>query len=85
MNGRPAQADLGHRGIPVILVTGRSGLVGGAVAAMAEAAGWRVRAVDIASGPRTQMVGDLRDPGIRRRALRGADVVVHVAALHAPL
>jgi hypothetical protein len=26
----------------------------------------------------------LRDPGLRRRALEGADVVVHIAALHAP-
>jgi UDP-glucose 4-epimerase len=68
----------------VVLVTGSSGLVGGAVAALAESKGWVVRGVDIASGPRTRLVGDLRDPRVRRRALDGADVVVHVAALHAP-
>jgi UDP-glucose 4-epimerase len=59
-------------------------VVGGAVAALAESKGWVVRGVDIASGPRTRLVGDLRDSRVRRRALDGADVVVHVAALHAP-
>lgn len=78
------QADGGRPGGPVVLITGSSGSVGGAIAAMAETAGWAARGVDIASGPHTQLVGDLLDPRIRRRALDGADVVVHVAALHAP-
>lgn len=68
----------------VVLVTGSSGVVGGAVAALAESTGWTVRGVDLVSGPRTQLVGDLRDARIRRRALDGAAVLVHVAALHAP-
>ena len=79
-----AGADGGRPGGPLVLVTGSSGLVGGAVAALAETTGWGARGVDIASGPHTQLVGDLRDPRVRRRALDGADVVVHVAALHAP-
>lgn len=79
-----AQADYECRGGPVVLITGSSGTVGGAIAAIAETAGWVARGVDIAAGPHTQLVGDLRDPSIRRRALDGADVVVHAAALHAP-
>jgi nucleoside-diphosphate-sugar epimerase len=66
------------------LVTGSSGVVGAAIAATAEAAGWVARGADMASGPRTQLAGDLRDPRVRRRALDGADAVIHVAALHAP-
>src|ERR1035441_2903982 len=62
-----AKADCGRPGGPVVLVTGSSGVVGGAVAAMAETTGWVVRGVDMASGPRTQLVGDLRDPRPRRR------------------
>lgn len=84
MTSASTKADCERRGGPVILVTGSSGAVGGAIATMAETAGWGVRGVDIAAGPRTQLVGDLRDPGIRRRALGGADVVVHAAAPHAP-
>jgi nucleoside-diphosphate-sugar epimerase len=79
-----AKADGGRPGGPVVLITGSSGAVGDAIAAMAETAGWVVRGVDVVSGPRTHLVGDLRDPRIRRRAVDGADVVVHVAALHAP-
>ena len=56
-----AKADCERPGGPVVLITGSSGVVGGAVAAMAESTGWVVRGVDIVSGPRTQLVGDLRD------------------------
>lgn len=34
-------------------------------------------------GPRMNIVGDLREPRVRRVALRDTDVVVHAAALHA--
>ena len=79
-----ATADGERPGGPVVLITGSSGVVGSAIAAMAETTGWVIRGVDIADGPRTQLVGDLRDPRIRRHALDGADVLIHVAALHAP-
>ncbi|WP_189083080.1 NAD-dependent epimerase/dehydratase family protein [Mangrovihabitans endophyticus] len=65
-------------------MTGTSGLVGAAVAAALDAAGWAVRGADRAPGRWTTVVGDLREPRVRRSALAGADVVVHAAALHAP-
>ncbi|WP_308121067.1 NAD-dependent epimerase/dehydratase family protein [Paractinoplanes bogorensis] len=66
------------------MVTGTSGRVGTAVATALGAAGWMVRGVDRVAGPRTGVVGDLRDAEARRGVLRGADLLVHAAALHAP-
>ncbi|MET8149218.1 NAD-dependent epimerase/dehydratase family protein [Actinoplanes sp. NPDC049668] len=65
-------------------VTGTSGRVGAATAAALDAAGWVVRGVDRVAGQWTGVVGDLRDPGVRRAALQGCDLVIHAAALHAP-
>ena len=67
-----------------VVVTGSSGLVGSAMAATLQAAGWAVRGVDRVAGRWTNVVGDLRDPQVREAALRSSDVVVHTAALHAP-
>ena len=67
-----------------VLVTGSSGRVGEAVAAAVAAAGWVVRGCDRVPGPRTTVLGDLRDREVRRAALAGVQAVVHVAALHAP-
>jgi UDP-glucose 4-epimerase len=70
--------------IRVAAVTGTSGRVGAAIAAALEAGGWSVRGVDRTSGQWSTIKGDLRDPEVRRAALRGADILVHAAALHAP-
>ncbi|XVU22349.1 NAD-dependent epimerase/dehydratase family protein [Actinoplanes sp. CA-054009] len=70
--------------MPLVAVTGTSGLVGAAVAADLRAAGWEVRGADRTPGPHTTLVGDLRDAAVCRAAVRSADAVVHAAALHAP-
>jgi nucleoside-diphosphate-sugar epimerase len=46
--------------------------------------GWTVHGVDRVPGRWTTLIGDLREPEVRRRAVAGMDAVVHVAALHAP-
>ncbi len=71
-------------GLGVVLVTGSSGVVGAAVAHEMRTAGWQVRGWDLRPGPWTTHLGDLRDAGLRTRALAGAEIVVHTAALHAP-
>ena len=68
----------------VAAVTGTSGRVGGAVAGALAAAGWSVRGADRSPGRLTGIVGDLRDPRVRRTLVDAADVVIHAAALHAP-
>jgi nucleoside-diphosphate-sugar epimerase len=67
-----------------VLVTGSSGALGSAIAAAAAAQGWAVRGVDRVPGRWTTVVGDLREPSVRRAAVAGMEAVVHVAALHAP-
>jgi nucleoside-diphosphate-sugar epimerase len=67
-----------------VVVTGASGLVGAAVARRLAADGFEVAGLDAVPGQRTAIVGDLRDPSARARALRGAELLVHAAALHAP-
>lgn len=67
-----------------VLITGSSGALGSAIAASAAAYGWTVEGVDRVPGQWTTVVGDLREPHVRRTAIDGVDAVVHVAALHAP-
>ncbi len=70
--------------LPIVLVTGSSGLLGTSIV---EALQGRFvsRGIDLRPGHSTNVVGDLRDPRIMRKALAGVGAVIHVAALHAPL
>ncbi|WP_430640817.1 NAD-dependent epimerase/dehydratase family protein [Couchioplanes caeruleus] len=65
-------------------VTGTSGRVGAAIAAALQADGWFIRGVDRVPGRWTSLLGDLRDPKVRRAALQQSELLVHAAALHAP-
>jgi nucleoside-diphosphate-sugar epimerase len=60
-----------------VAVTGANGFIGAAVCARLAADGHGVIALDV-RGPRPT---DVTDPGGLRRALDGADAVVHTAAL----
>ncbi len=69
-----------------VLVTGAGGFVGGHVARMLAAAGHRVRGisrrppvVEPGDPPIDWLIGDLRDVGIRRRALVGVRGAIHTA------
>jgi nucleoside-diphosphate-sugar epimerase len=66
-----------------VLVTGSSGYVGSAVAARLERA-MRVIRLDRRPGPCTTTVADIQDTQVVQRLCRGADAVVHTAALHVP-
>ena len=70
-----------HR--PRVLVTGSSGRVGTAIARRL-ATEYEVAGVDVRPGGFTTVVGSIEDPDVLARALQGAEVVVHTAALHAP-
>lgn len=65
-----------------VLVTGASGMLGGAVADLLEARGWDVTVMQrrTAGGRHRESLGDIRDPEAVARALRGQDAVVHLAA-----
>jgi len=67
-----------------ILVTGSSGRVGRAVYVRLLRDGHDVRGLDRSPASTADVVGDIRDPAVLRRALEGIDAVVHTAALHAP-
>jgi UDP-glucose 4-epimerase len=63
-----------------VLVTGSSGHLGeGLMRVLGDAVG-----VDLLPGPYTRVVGDLADRAVVRRALDGADAVIHAATLHKP-
>ncbi len=74
------------------LVTGGAGFIGSHVAGALAARGDRVRVLDdLATGKRENLDGvlpgvelrrgDVRDPSVVRAALRGVDIVVHLAGL----
>lgn len=70
-------------GVMGVLVTGSSGRVGRAICECLSAE-HEVVGLDRLPSATTTLVGDITDPEVLARAVRGVDAVVHVAALHAP-
>lgn len=66
-----------------VLVTGSSGLLGGAIAERLTAE-HEVVGLDRVPGPRTTLLGGVEDRDLVRRAAAGGDAVIHTASLHAP-
>jgi UDP-glucose 4-epimerase len=64
-----------------VLVTGSSGHLG---EGLMRVLGREAVGADLLLGPYTQVVGDLADRAVARRALAGVDAVVHAATLHKP-
>ncbi|UWX96087.1 NAD-dependent epimerase/dehydratase family protein [Arthrobacter zhaoxinii] len=65
-----------------VLVTGASGLLGGAVADLLEAKGHKVRTLQRRPGVpgRDSVAGSVADPAAAARAVDGMDAVIHLAA-----
>lgn len=65
-----------------VLVTGASGLLGGAVADLLAERGWEVTVMQrrSAGGRHRETLGDVRDQEAVSRAVAGQDAVVHLAA-----
>jgi nucleoside-diphosphate-sugar epimerase len=69
-----------------IAVTGAAGAVGTIVCGYLEARAHSVIAIDRVDGmPRQSRRADLTDPAATQRALAGADVVIHLAAINTPV
>ncbi len=66
-----------------IVVTGSAGRVGRAIHIRLSST-HDVVGIDTTPSSTTDLVGDFADPALLAQALRGADAVVHTAALHAP-
>jgi UDP-glucose 4-epimerase len=67
-----------------ILVTGSSGHLGEGLMRTLPGAGHEGVGLDVLAGPFTTVVGDIADRQVVRRAIAGADAVVHAATLHKP-
>src|SRR3954451_4523957 len=67
-----------------ILVTGSSGHLGEALMRVLRAEGVDVAGLDVLEGPYTDLVGSIADRAVVRRALEGADAVLHAATLPKP-
>ena len=66
-----------------VLVTASSGQLGAEIARQL-APEHEVNGLDVRSGEWTTRVGDVADTGLIADLLRGVDVVIHTASLHAP-
>lgn len=67
-----------------VVLTGSSGRVGRAIYAALASAGHEVAGVDIVPFSTTLIHGDCGDPEMMKRALEGADAIIHTAGPHAP-
>jgi UDP-glucose 4-epimerase len=67
-----------------ILVTGSSGHLGEALVRVLRERGDDVVGLDVLESPFTDVVGSVADRSVVRRAVAGADAVVHAATLHKP-
>src|SRR5262245_8201409 len=67
-----------------ILVTGSAGHLGEALVRVLEPDGWEVVGLDVLESPYTHVVGSIADRELVRRAVQGADAIVHAATLHKP-
>ena len=67
-----------------VVVTGSAGRIGRAIHARLKAGGHQVLGLDQAPCSVSDVVASITDEDAVRRALEGADAVVHTAALHAP-
>ena len=66
-----------------VFLTGSSGRIGGAIAALL-ATRHELVGMDLRPGPRTTVLGDVAARGDLQALLDGCDAVVHTASLHAP-
>jgi UDP-glucose 4-epimerase len=67
-----------------VVVTGSSGHLGEALCRVLRAEGVDVISIDVLPSPHTTLVGSVADRQLVRRALDGADAVLHAATLHKP-
>jgi len=67
-----------------ILVTGSAGHLGEALVRVLGAEGHEVVGLDLLASATTHVVGSVADRAVVRRAVAGADAVVHAATLHKP-
>ena len=67
-----------------VLVTGSSGHLGEALVRTLRERGHDAQGIDILASPHTTHVGSIAERELVRRAMRGADVVLHAATLHKP-
>lgn len=68
-----------------IAVTGSAGFIGSRVVSRLRQAGHEVVGMDaVSTSHPVQLQGDIRDVGLLKRLLKGAEVVVHIAGYHRP-
>jgi len=67
-----------------LLVTGSAGHLGDALVRVLGAEGHDVVGLDVLESPHTTLVGSIVDRACVRRAVQGADAVLHAATLHKP-